>query len=235
MVADDKQRETMRRNLKYERISRSLIYSKLHQAVSSFLASPVRDRSVLARCRAMIETERDTAESPQRRDNAIYALRSLDQFEASLNALPIAGLVIERAPLAHPHIIHGVRVSIQPTVLVRVNRPRGAPLRGAIAVDLAKGDTPKSEAIKARMTQAMTYSAMLLHEHVGNSVIGDGERSSPDHCQVFHSHRQELVCSPTNYRRDLANMEASCRTAAALWQDIEPPASFDPALAIYRN
>src|SRR5262245_5441327 len=135
-----------------------------------------------------------------------YALRSLATFEASLNALPMSGVQLERPPRAEPYNIGNVRVSIQPTVLVRAVRMRGHDLRGAILVDLAKGIQPKSEELKQRATTAMTYTAMLLHEHVSNGVVGENERASPEHCMAYHTHRQELAQSPTNYRRQLANI-----------------------------
>jgi hypothetical protein len=49
MAADDGPRETIVRNWKFERIAPSLIYDKLNQAVSSYLASPTLDRGILDR------------------------------------------------------------------------------------------------------------------------------------------------------------------------------------------
>ncbi len=235
MAADDKKRETIRRNLKYERLAPSLLYRVVHQAVASYLVSPVRDRRVLQQCRQALELERENATNPQQQDNATYAIRSLDTFERSLNALPIGGINLERAPPYRPHIIEGVKVSIQPTVLIRVNRPRGAPLRGALIVDVAKGIEAKSDEAKQRATMAMTHSAILLHEHIANAVVTESEKSSAEHCLVFHTHRSELVASPTNYRRQLAVMEASCRTAYAMWKDVSPPPSFDSKFARFRD
>lgn len=236
MAADDGQRETIRRNLKYERMAPSILYRDLHQAVASFLASPTRDRGILARCREGLELAKQNAATPQKRDNATYALRSLDVFERSLNALPVTGINIERAPIYRPHeIIPGVKVSIQPTALVRVVRPRGGQLRGAIIVDVAKGIEPKSPELKQRVTNAMLHTAMLLHEHVSNTVVVEGEKSSPDHCMTFHTHRQELVRSPATYRKQLRIMQATCRTVKAVWATIDPPSSFDAKFAKYRE
>lgn len=235
VAADDKQRETKRRNLKYERIAPTLLYSKVHEAIAAFLTSPTRDRGILTRCGELLEGERDRATAPQQRENAVYALRSLDMFIASLNALPIGGLQLERTTSSEPYNIGNVRVTIRPTVLVKVARPRGTPLRGAILIDPAKGIEPKGESLKRRATEAMEYTSMLLHEHVSNSSVGDGERSSPGHCMTFHTHRQELVACPTSYKRELAIIGAACRGMAAMWHEIEPPASFDPTAARYRD
>ena len=76
---------------------------------------------------------------------------------------------------------------------------------------------------------------MLLHEHVAVAVTHNGEKSSPDHCMIFHTHRQELMTSPTNYRTKLRNIEAACRGIADIWDKIDPPPSFDPTLARYRS
>jgi hypothetical protein len=47
--------------------------------------------------------------------NIIFALRALETFERSLNALGLDGLNFENAPAARPLRIEGVSVSVQPT------------------------------------------------------------------------------------------------------------------------
>jgi hypothetical protein len=182
-----------------------------------------------------LEQARDNAIAPQERDNATYAIRALEAFERSLNALSLGGLMLEQAPAYPAQQIDGVKISVQPTVLVKVMRPRGAPLRGAIIVDPAKGVEPKSDELKRRATTAMEYTSILLAELVVNSIAAEDEKPSPDHCITFHSYRQERVAAPTNYRRRLGNVAAACRAAAALWRTIEPPPGFDPTRAQYRD
>lgn len=225
----------MRRNMKYERISPTILYSKLHRGIASFLASPTRDRRVLERCRAELESERENARTAKAAENATYALRALEAFERSLNALPIGGLNLTLPPKFPPHVIEGVKVSIQPTALISVARPRGKSLRGAVIVDAAKGIVPKTEDATRRSTEAMMHAAYLVHELVVGLVDEDAERPSPEHCMIFHSHRQELVLSPTNYKRLLKNVEAACRDIAASWDTITAPASFDASAARFRD
>lgn len=81
----------------------------------------------------------------------------------------------------------------------------------------------------------MTHSAYLLHELVVSAVLADGEKSSPEHCMVFHSYRQELVRSPNNYRTMLRNLRAACRHIASDWARIDPPDKFDESRARYRD
>jgi len=59
--------------------------------------------------------------------------------------------------------------------------------------------------------------------------------ASPENCVTFHAHRQERVVSPTNYRKPFNVMEATLRTVRDLWGGIQPPASFDPARARFRD
>lgn len=225
----------MRRNMKYERLAPTLIYRRLQKGVSSYLSSPVRDRRILDRCRDDLESERENSSSPTARDNAQYALNALDAFERSLNALPITGMNLTLAPLQRPMMIEGVKVSIQPTALIRVERPRGKPLRGAIIVDTAKGQEPKTDEAKAKATAGMIHAAYLLHELVANSVVADDEKPSTEHCMVFQSYRPQLVSSPSNYRSQLRNLEAACRDVVSVWNDINPPPSFDPSRARFRD
>jgi hypothetical protein len=235
MTADDGPRETMRRNMKYERISPTILYSKLQRSVASFLASPIRDRRILDRCKTELEAEQQNARTPKAAENAVYAIRALETFERSLNSLPVGGMSLTLAPIYPAHMIEGVKVSIQPTALIAVARPRGKNLRGALIVDTAKGLAPKTDEVAGRMTEAMMHAAYLLHEQVAAGVIGGEERPSTDHCMVFHSYRQELVVSPSNYKRLLKNVEAACRDVAAAWNAITPPSSFDPTQARYRD
>ena len=189
----------------------------------------------MERCREELEGERENANSPKARENATYVLRALEVFERSLNAVPIGALTLTLAPIYKPRIIEGVKISIQPTALISIMRPRGCDLRGAIIVDTAKGIEPKSDDARSRMTTAMMHSACLLHDHVANIVVQDGERSSADHCMIFHTHRQELVASPSNYKKLIRNVEAACRDIVNAWDNITPPSSFDPSKARYRN
>lgn len=235
MACEDGPRQTMRRNMKYERIAPTLIFRKVAKSVASYLCSPIRDRRILDRCRDELEQDRDNASNPTARDNAQYAIRALEAFERSLNALPVSGMNITHAPMQKPTMIEGVKVSIQPTALIRVERSRGKPLRGAIIVDTAKGQEPKTDEAKAKATAGMTHAAYLLHDLVANSIASDTEKASTDHCMIFHSHRPELVCSPSNYRTQLRNVEAACRDIAGAWDAIQPPSSFDPKRASYRD
>ena len=87
MAADSAPRETILRDMKYERIGRTLIYDRLRRVIPRFLASPTRDRGVLAERRADLVRRRATATSPQQAENLTYEIRALEEFENSLNAL----------------------------------------------------------------------------------------------------------------------------------------------------
>jgi hypothetical protein len=231
MAADDGPRETMLRDMKYERIARTLIYRHLHRAISRFLASPTRERGILADCRRTLESERMAATSAQQRENLTYEIRALEAFEASLNALGMAGLNFELAAAASPLQVEGVSISVQPTAHVRVSRPRGVDLVGAVVIDAAKGEAPKTETAKIKVADGMAHSAILLHQYVSREFPGKDPRPSTEHCFIFHTHRQERVCAPDPYRRMYRNMEAVCRNIARSWAAIPAPINFDPAFA----
>ena len=235
MAADDGPRETILRDMRYERLARSFIYRQLRPAVAAFLASPTRDRGILARCRTRLEHDRNDASHPQKRENFNYELSALDAFERSLNALGGQGMNFEAAPPAAPLKIEGVVVSVQPTAHIRQRRPRGCDLVGALIVDLAKGTTPKTDETKARVASAMRYGTILVHQYVCATLSGEDSRPSPDHAIIYHAHRQERVCAPAAGRRLSRNIEAVCRNIARSWDGIQPPANFDPAFAMERR
>jgi hypothetical protein len=239
MASDDGPRETLLRNWKYERIAPSLIYDKLYQAVSGFLTSPTLDRSILDKCRRHLETERDASQTAQRRENLQYEINALDTFERSLNALDTRNVLYERLPQAgRPLDINDVKISVRPTVRIRVSRPRGKDLIGALLIDNAKGTLPKTPEAEAKLTSGMCYAAALLHRQVAEIVAESGTdevRVSPEHCVIFHPYRQQQIASPTSSRKMIRNVEAVCTGVARGWDRILAPTSFDAAKARFRG
>jgi hypothetical protein len=234
MAADDGPRETILRNMHYERVSRSLIYRLLWPAVSRFLASPTRDRRILAECKIALEEAIRNNENPQGKENLKYELNALAAFERSLNALEIGGLNLERAA-PRRLMIEGVTISVRPSAHILVSRQRGADLHGAVLIDVAKGIAePKTDEAKTRLTDGMMHSAIILHQHVVETAP-EGGKPSPEHCFIFHAHRQERVAAPTSYKKTYRNIEAVCRNIARSWSGIVPPDSFDKSRATYRT
>ncbi len=234
MAAEDGPRETILRNMRYERVSRSLIYRLLYPAVARFLSSPTRDRGILAQCRIELEEAIKGATNPTQRDNLNYELRALGVFERSLNALGMDGLTFEKA-VPRRIEIEGVAVSVRPSAEIRVSRLRGGDLFGAVLIDVAKGIEPKTEESRLRLSSAMAHGAIILHQHVVDHRAEEDGKPSPEHCFIFHAHRQEKVTAPSNYRRTYRNIEAVCRNIARSWEGIEPPSNFDRKRATYRS
>lgn len=235
MAADDGPRETLLRNMKFERMARTLTYRTLHQAVTSFLTSPTRDRRILEKCRQSLQDELTFATNPTVIDNLTYELRALEAFERSLNAMKITGVNLDRVGRAGSLHIEGVKISVRPTTHIRVARPRGPDLLGALVVDLAKGILPKTQEAEAKLANGMVHSAVLVREYAEREFAGTDGKVSPEYSVVFHAHRLDWTCAPTNYRKLLRNVEAVCRNISRSWSLIEPPASFDKTRAVYRD
>jgi hypothetical protein len=102
-------------------------------------------------------------------------------------------------------------------------------------IDVAKGTELKTDQARSRATLAMTHSAYLIHEAVSAHLVSEDEKPSTEHCMLYHSYRQELVRSPSNYRSMLRNMKAACGVISSTWDGIEPPDNFDPDRATHRN
>jgi hypothetical protein len=137
--------------------------------------------------------------------------------------------------MASPLMIEGVRVNVRATAHIHIVRPRGADLLGAIVIDAAKGVEVKTEESKDRLSSGMLHSAILLHQHVAEVFSAEEGKPSPDHCSIFHTHRQEQICAPSAYRKTFRNIEAVCRNISRGWDNIPPPLNFDPKRATYRN
>jgi len=234
-VLEDGPRETLLRNMKYERLAPSLIYRKVYAAITAFLVHPLRDSRILIACREDLERTRDSAELPRQRENASYALNALDAFERSANHVRMGNVTFAVAPPATYLRIEDVKVSVQPSALILVARSRGSDLVGALIVDAAKGAELRTEAARERATQAMKNAAILLHQHVVAQHDGMGVKPSCEHAIVFHSHRQQTESAPSSHRRELRNLTACCRSIADRWDRIVPPPKFDIERAYVRR
>lgn len=227
MAADPAPRETILRDMKYERIGRTLIYDRLRRAIPRFLTSPIRDRGILAECRADLARRKASATSPQQAENLTYEMRALEAFENSVNALEMGGLNFDLASAASPIRVEGVSVSVQPTSHIRVRRPRGVDLAGALIVDTAKGQIPKTDKARSKLTNGMQYAAIMLHQYAIREFPGADPRASADHCIIFHTNRPERVTAPDPYRRLYRDIEAECRNIARAWPTIPEPPGYD--------
>lgn len=234
MAADASPRETILRAMKYERIAPTLLYDRLRRTIPRFLASPTRDRGILAECRSDLVRRRDSATSPQQAENLTYEIRALEAFESSLNALEIGGLNFELAAAAAPLRVEGVSISVQPTAHIRVRRSRGVDLAGAVIIDTAKGALAKTDKARAKLTNGMHHAAIMLHQYIVREFPGIDPRASADHCVIFHTNRQERVTAPDPYRRIYRDIEAECRNIARAWPTILEPPGYDSADAEFR-
>lgn len=70
---------------------------------------------------------------------------------------------------------------------------------GAVVIDVAKGTDPKTDDAKARLKDGMVHSAIVLHQHVVETAMDNG-KPSPEHCFIFHTHRQEQVTALGSYQ-----------------------------------
>jgi hypothetical protein len=130
---------------------------------------------------------------------------------------------------AAPVRVEGVSTSVQPTAQIRVRRARGADLIGAVIVDTAKGQAPKTDRAKAKLTNGMHHAAIMLHQYVIREFPGDDARPSADNCVIFHTHRPEHVTAPDPYRRIYRDIEAECRNIPRARPEISKPTGYDPA------
>lgn len=236
MATDEGPRETFARDMKYERLARTLTYRRVYQAVAAFLSGPTRDFRVIERCRKELNEELAVALEPQAAMNIKHELAALAAFEQSLNKLELGGMDIVRASHVGGKMLYGgTTINVRPTVRLYQRRPRSEDLAGALLLDVAKGDAVKTPAAVAKAKKAMEHAAILLHEYVANQLCVQGEKPARDLCLVFHCYRQETVPPASAYTRALRNIGAVCRQLARDWDSIPPPASFDKARATYRK
>lgn len=234
MAAEDDRRETILRNAKYEKVAPAIRYRGLSHSVARFLKT--RDAGILASYQTTLEMEIEAAIDPQKKLAKTHELAALQKFWAQHNEMGLAGVEAEYVSTRLPKLdLHGVQISVFPTVWLTQRRARGADLVGAAIVDVAVGVDAKKEETKARQTRAMAYTAYLLHNYVERHRCGENSKASGEHCVVYHVHRNERVDAAKQYKTELGRMEAACRTVAIQWPKLTAPGSFDPTKARYRR
>jgi len=91
-------------------------------------------------------------------------------------------------------------------------------LVGAIVIDLAKGQLPKTDETAGRITRGMEHCAIFMHQYAAKVLGGEAAKPAPEHCIVFHTHRQERISAPDGYKRTLRNIEAVYRNIGRTWE-----------------
>lgn len=115
-------------------------------------------------------------------------------------------------------VISGVDVSIRLDLIARDN---GKGLVGGAILQTSKAVASKSwRDDHSKVVASLVW--MLSSEHL--TTLGSVDRKLCMSVDVFGG---DVICAPTNFKRKLNDVNASCAEIAALWPTITPPSDYD--------
>lgn len=112
-------------------------------------------------------------------------------------------------------LIEGVRVSVQPEIVVSFAH-RGLTKFGGVIFNFSKGDQASLENGNERH-RAGDYAAVLLFLMLG---VHFGARGGPrnSNCFAVDVYRERIFTAPASHKMMLKNIEAACRNIARQWE-----------------
>ena len=114
-------------------------------------------------------------------------------------------------------VIEGVRVSVQPEIVVAFAH-RGAKKFGGVIFNFAKGEQASLQNGGERT--AGEYAAVLIFQMLA-AHFGSRGGPRPNNCIAVDVHRKCIFTCPPSHKTMLKNLEAACRNIVRQWQTDE--------------
>jgi hypothetical protein len=201
-------------------------YKDAREAITQFLASPVRDHKILERAKELLNKK---AESPSTKaamqDFYLRQVAAIEEFQRGLNQFQIGGLTF-RLPSRHrPLSIEGVDVKVTIDAIVEaVSRP-GSKFIGGLILQASKGDGSGTEAALHKRKEMGLYAATLVHLYASEHLADQGEPSWR-HCFALDVHKRALHAAPRTYAQRAQHISDACFQIAVMWDRVDPPAAY---------
>jgi len=233
MAAEDDERETVARNAKFAKTARAVTYKQARGVLRSFITSDRRDLRILYDAIESWKAEVGNPKNPpEGKDELQACIEALESVLSNYNALGFGTLSTSRAPHRQPHVtIEGVNVSAQLDAMLHATERSGEKRIGGIHFQLSKGKAEgKKDETKTKRDKAGTYSSVLILRHVEQNFIDLGV-ARYDLCIIANVRKGRVWVAPENHKRMFNRIDAAARTIRSSWNNISPPADFDPAKA----
>jgi hypothetical protein len=222
IVADPARKETILKNAKRALKSIILQYGRVRHGLSESLVTGGISKDILQKYAAEAQADASRLKREEERWERADTLRSAD---ALIHLATVTDqVVIENAKQIHrPQggwgrlLIEGVKVSVQPDLVFSIEH-RGIRKVGAIILNTAKTDTFTLERVSGRFSIG-DYLTVLVYRLLEERLKGSG---TPLHSKCFavDVFRKKVYSAPAAHKTLLKNIEAACRTIAALWPTI---------------
>ncbi len=146
--------------------------------------------------------------------NAALCIEALSSFlKHPRNKERLKGLTLSRGPEEAPPIqLGGVRIDIEPSILIHGENRNGKPIVGALKLHFSK--------TRPLDMESGHNVAALLHRYVSEHVVRAGESPEPRLCMIWDIFTGQLFTAPRAHLRRLTLMEACCEEIAFRWRTL---------------
>lgn len=219
VLASPTRRQAILRNAKYAPTFLVIRYSAARSAICRYLSDDARPIGPLITAEnEQMQLAAAAGSSFQQNDAALCA-EAIKTFRgiSIQNQIPFVTFTPNTQDL--PKLaINGVDVSIR---LDLIARNSGKELVGGAIIQTSKAVASKSwRDDHSKIVASLVW--MLSSAHLG--AFGTIDRKLCMSIDVFGG---EFISAPTNYKRKLNDVNASCAEIAALWSSITPPSDYD--------
>jgi len=216
-ISDPAKQETIVRNAKKVLTTRVTNYQPARNAIPKCHTLKGLDADSVIKHAVRMETT-DFSDLFERKCNNLSAA-SLRMASQLVSQIDCEGARISAPARGFDHlIIEGVRVSIQPEIVISFAH-RGATRFGGVMFNFSKTESSSLENGNGRYhagDYAATLVFLMLQTHFGAK---GGPRNA--NCLAVDVYQQKVFAAPSSYKTILKNIEASCRSVARQWEVAE--------------
>ncbi|SOC16844.1 hypothetical protein SAMN05877809_10910 [Rhodobacter sp. JA431] len=220
-LASPTRRQTILRNAKYSPTFLVTRYGAAKSAICDYLADDTRQPSQLALAEQLqIDLSKSDGTAYSKNDAALSA-EAISNFRGMIGPNFLKGLTFTVNTSQLPKLpIAGVDVSVN---LDLVSRNIGKGRVGGVLLQTSKAVASKGwREDHSKCVSSLVW--MLASKHLQS--LGEVDRKL---CLAIDVFAMKTTPAPSNYKRTLANIEASCAEIAMFWPHISPPSDFDGA------
>lgn len=188
-----------------------------------FLTDKTHSHRILGAAQHKLEQVlNDTSLSAFRHEDARASIVAIDGFQRGWNALRLGGLDFIAPPKMPLLQIEGVQVAVGLDAVAKIEGPNKPAQVGGALLRMARGGSGETEGAAAKRREIGRNAAVLVYMSVAANLAKAG-KPTPDICYSIDVQHQEAHQAPKNYLAIVENMNAACRTIAALWDSAKPP------------
>jgi len=223
MVATDLGREGIIRNARWQGKVRVARYRVARDAMSDFLTDTMHSHVIIGKAKAKLEAILSDADaSAFKHEDARASIVALDGFQRGWNAFGLSNLNFAEPPTLKRLEIEGVEVGVAIDAVTKRESPTRPTLVGGVLLRMARGGDGETDGAAAKRREIGRNAAVLVYLSAAKNLTKIGTPSS-DLCYSVDVQHGESHQAPKNYLAVVENMNAACRTIAALWDSAEPP------------